>query len=208
MTTIRRRNTFTNMALYVGITIPILYFGIQLLAAPFFPDYNFVDHEASLLGSDLSTFPALFNMGAILIGIVATIASFGFLLALQQLGMHWLLSWLICGILLIGALSHLWAGLFPMPDARHGANPFAIALFATPFLLPIVLWRLSNSKAIKIYFLVNILLFGILALFKSGVMSLGLLNHEGVFQRVFAFIAFVPIAVSSYGLTRQLETIR
>jgi hypothetical membrane protein len=203
----RQQHIFTTTALYMGVAVPILYFGIQLLATPFFPNYNFVDHVASLLGSDLSTFPAIFNIGAIVTGILACIASFGFLRALQKLGVHWLLAWLICAVLLSAALGNLWAGIFPMPDPRHSANPFAIGLFATPFLLPLVLWKLRNSKFIEIYFLVNILLFIVLVLSKSGVMPLELFNHEGIFQRTFAFVAFAPIGVSAYMLAQQLKNI-
>jgi hypothetical membrane protein len=203
MNKIQKQDTFTKIALYMGVAVPILYFGIQLLAAPFFPNYNFVDHVASLLGSDLSTFPAIFNIGAIVTGILACIASFGFLRALPMLGVHWLLAWLTCGVLLSAALGNLWAGIFPMPDPRHGANPFAVGLFATPFLLPIVLWRLRNSSTLKIYFLVNIFLFAFLVLSKSGVMVLELLNHEGIFQRTFAFIAFAPIGVTAYFLAKR-----
>lgn len=189
----------------MGVAVPCLYFGIQLLAAPFFPNYSFADHIASLLGSDLSTFPALFNVGAIVTGVVFIIASFGFLRALRKLGIHWLLAWLTFGVLLSAALGNVWAGLFPMPDPRHSANPFAIGLFATPFLLPIALWRLPNPKTIKIYFLVNILLFGILVMSKSGVMSLELFDHEGIFQRTFALVAFAPIGVSAYTLARHIR---
>jgi hypothetical membrane protein len=203
----RQQHLFTTTALYMGVAVPILYFGIQLLAAPFFPNYSFVDHVASLLGSDLSTFPAIFNIGAIITGITACIASFGFLRALQKLGVHWLLAWLTCAVLLLAALGNLWAGLFPMPDSRHGANPFAVGLFATPFLLPVVLWRLRNSRTLKIYFLVNILLFVILVLSKSGVMPLQLFNHEGIFQRTFALVTFAPIGVSAYVLARHIKNI-
>jgi hypothetical membrane protein len=201
----RQQHLFTTTALYMGVTVPIFYFGIQLLAAPFFPNYSFVDHVASLLGSDLSTFPAIFNIGAIVTGIVACIASFGFLRGLQKLGVHWLLAWLTCVVLLSAALGNLWAGIFPMPDSRHGANPFAVGVFATPFLLPVVLWKVRNSSILKIYFLVNILLFTVLVLSKSGVMPLKLFNHEGIFQRTFAFVAFVPIGVAAYFLAKRIQ---
>ncbi|MGL4609682.1 MAG: DUF998 domain-containing protein, partial [Trueperaceae bacterium] len=192
MITLQQRDSFIKRMLYLGIAVPFLYFGIQLLAAPFFPNYSFVDHVASLLGFDLSTFPALSNISAIVTGCVFIIASFGFLRALQKLKVHWLLTWLTFAVLLSGALGNVWAGLFPMPDPRHGANPFAVGLFVTPFLLPVILWKLLNPST-KLYFVVNILLFGLLVLSKSGMMLLGLLQSERIFQRVFACIAFFPI---------------
>ena len=81
-------------ALGCGIMVPMLYFGNQLLAAPFFPNYSFLSMDASLLGSDLAIYPAIFNIGAIITGIATIIASVGFLLALQQLATNPLLTWL------------------------------------------------------------------------------------------------------------------
>lgn len=201
------RGALTSVALYMGMAVPICYFGIQLIAAPFFPDYSFVNHAASLLGSDLSTFPLIFNVGAVLTGVIAIIASFGFLGALLQLKAHWILTWLTFFILLSAALGHLWAGIFPMPDPRHGANPFGSAFFLLPFLLPVVLWKFG-SRAIRIYFLLNILFFGLLALSKSRFITIDLFTHEGIFQRTLAFIAFVPITVSAYALLQRLITTR
>jgi hypothetical membrane protein len=196
------QNALIRAALYMGIVVPVCYFGIQLIAAPFFRGYSFVDQPASLLGSDLSTFPILFNLGAMLTGVIAVIASFGFAGALQQLKAHRLFVWLSFILLLSVGLGNLWAGIFPMPSPRHGTNPFGIAFFLLPFLLPIVLWKFS-SRPIKIYFLLNILFFGLLALSKSRVITIDLFNHEGIFQRTLAFIAFVPIAVSAYALLQK-----
>src|SRR5215207_7095512 len=81
-------------ALRSGIMVPILYFGTQLLASPFFPDYSFLSMVASLLGSDLAPYPAIFNSGAIITGIATIIASVGFLLAFKQLGTNPFLTWL------------------------------------------------------------------------------------------------------------------
>jgi hypothetical membrane protein len=89
-----QQHTLTRATLYMGIAVPACYFGIQLITAPLFPDYSFIDHPASLLGSNLSTFPILFNVGAILTGVFTIITSFGFIGALQQLKAHWVLIWL------------------------------------------------------------------------------------------------------------------
>ena len=72
-------------ALVSGIVVPILYFGTQLLAAPFSPDYSFLSMVASVLGSDLALYPAIFNTGAIITGIVTITASVGFFLPFRIL---------------------------------------------------------------------------------------------------------------------------
>lgn len=197
-------NRLTKVALHLGIAVPVLYFGVQLISAPFFPEYSFADHAASLLGSKLSTLPVVFNLGAVLTGSVGVVASFGFLRALQKIGAPWFFAWLACILLLLMAAGTIWAGVFPMPDPRHGANPFGVAFFAVPFLLPMALWRLSDSRALRIYFVVNVLLFGVLFSYKSGLINLDILSHEGFFQRILALIAFVPIGVSAYALGKRL----
>src|SRR5215216_1684405 len=91
-------------ALASGILVPILYFGTQLLAAPFFPGYSFLSMAASVLGSDLATYPAIFNTGAMITGISTIIASVGFFLALQHLGTNHFLTWLTSLAILLNGL--------------------------------------------------------------------------------------------------------
>ena len=53
-----------------GVAIPVIYFGIQLAAAPFYPGYSFFARDASSLGSTASTAPWIFNVGALLLGLI------------------------------------------------------------------------------------------------------------------------------------------
>ncbi len=76
-----RSERLTVFAVRSGIAIPILYFGMQLLAAPFYPGYSFISRDASTLGSDGSSVPAIFNLGSILVGLVELVAAWGFLRA-------------------------------------------------------------------------------------------------------------------------------
>jgi hypothetical protein len=64
------------LSLLAGAIIPFLYFGAQGLAAPFFPGFSFWAHTASVLGSDLSTRPAILNAGAALCGAAGLAASY------------------------------------------------------------------------------------------------------------------------------------
>ena len=52
---------FNRIALQAGIAVPVLYYGVQLLAAPFYPGYSFITNVASDLGSPTSTVPAIFK---------------------------------------------------------------------------------------------------------------------------------------------------
>src|SRR3990172_11849925 len=104
------RETITVFALQMGIAIPFLYFGTQIIAAPFYPNYSFLTMAASLLGSDLAKYPAIFNAGAIFTGVTTLIASVGFLLALQRLEANPILAWLTAIAIFLNGVGSLWAG--------------------------------------------------------------------------------------------------
>ena len=91
-----RGERITRCALYAGIAVPCLYYAVQALAAPFFPEFSFVGTTASELGSDRSSRPAIFNFGTVLLGVAWLIASVGFFRAFQPLGVHPVLAWPVC----------------------------------------------------------------------------------------------------------------
>jgi len=123
------KEIFLVLTLGSGIEVPILYFGIQFLAAPFFPGYSFSSMIASVLGSDLAIYPAIFNIGTIITGIATIIASVGFLLALQRIGTNPYLTWLTSLAVLLNGLGILQVGFFPLPDPRHNSNLATVGLF-------------------------------------------------------------------------------
>src|SRR5512138_1518022 len=89
-----KKDKFTMLALRMGMAIPFLYFGVQFVAAPFYPEYSFLRQDASTLGSDGSSFPLIFNVGSILTGIMTVIASLGFLRAFRSLQVNPVWVWL------------------------------------------------------------------------------------------------------------------
>src|SRR6516162_10207459 len=93
MSTVQTRERPIVVALGMGVAVPFLYFGIQIVAAPFYPGYSFLNRDASTLGTDGSTCPSIFNFGAIFMGIVTLIASWGFLRSFQRLGTNPILAW-------------------------------------------------------------------------------------------------------------------
>ncbi len=194
-------------ALRIGILVPILYFGNQLLAAPFFPGYSFLSMDASTLGSDLAIYPSIFNIGAIITGIATIIASIGFLLALHHLSTNPFLTWLTSFAVLLNGLGSLWAGFFPMPDPRHGSNPFAVGIFLFPILLTFALWNHSNARTIKIYLIITNLLFIALIPIMSGVSGINTQDYQGLLQRIVVLVFFVPISVGSYFLMQRTKNL-
>ena len=78
------KHRVTVAALGLGITVPFIYCGTQIVAAPYFADYSFVRQPASLLGSDNSTNPAIFNFGVMATGTATLISALGFFFALRR----------------------------------------------------------------------------------------------------------------------------
>lgn len=200
------KDRVTVAALGLGITVPFIYYGIQIVAAPFFPDYSFVRQPASLLGSDHSTHPAVFNTGAMATGIATLVAALGFFIALRRIGANLFLSGLTSVALLGNAISSFRAGYYPMPDPRHGGHPaFLIPMLLLPFLLTVTLWKERNARPLKVYLIATIALQIAIVPIMSGNTSLDNRAYGGVIQRIGALAIFPPIAVCAYYLVRRIQ---
>lgn len=194
------QSVFTRAALGCGIAAPCLYFGTQLVAAASYPGYNWLRQSASQLGSDTAQHPAVFNNGAILIGIATLFASWGFLRGLSDTGSSRVIAWLMAVVIAVSALMDFWAGVFPMPNPRHGQNPFQIAAIAAPVLIGAVVWR-GSGAAVRVYFVVSVV--AIVALL-TNVFPIDRELYDGLFQRLLALAVFPPVGVGSYVLLRRL----
>jgi hypothetical membrane protein len=191
-------------ALRLGIAVPFLYFGIQLLAAPFFAGYDFVQMEASLLGSDRSSLPIVFNFGAMVTGVAGLVAAIGLVLAFRTTKTHPILAWLPALAVFCVGLSSLWAGIFPMPDPRHAQNPFAIGLFVMPFVMLATFW---NQPKIRGYLMACVVLFVGLIPFMSGLIAIDRSALEGLLQRLLALSAFAPIGLAAHQLLKLQDSV-
>jgi hypothetical membrane protein len=143
----------TVWALYAAIAMPLIYFGTQLIAAPFYPGYSFAQDTASMLGTTTSCQPWIFNLGAVLTGVAGLTGAFGLVRALRTVTSTALALLVGLSVVANGVLS-LKAGMFPMPDPRHASWQFLMfPTLAAPVLLLIALWR--QSMALRMYLLCN-----------------------------------------------------
>lgn len=210
-------------ALGMGVAVPFLYFGVQIAAAAFFPHYSFLARDASTLGSNGSTLPALFNIGSLVVGVVTLIAAWGFFQSLRLLEVRAGVAWLAALALVSSGLSDINAYLFPLPDPRHTGSVLALAgagTFLLPFVLPLALWRLIDRGAIAGYFVANIVAIVALIPIMSGLIQrfsimagvdlpryqTFLNSYQGLLQRVAATLVFGPIAVSAWHLGQRLRS--
>jgi hypothetical membrane protein len=201
----KTKETRAIIALQMGIMVPFLYFGTQIIAALFFPDYSFLSMPASLLGSDLAPYPLIFNMGAMITGIATLIACPGFLAAFKRLNVNPILTWLTSTALALNGVASLWAGVFSMPDPRHGSNPFGVGIFVFPVLLLAALWNQLDAGRIKTYLMITNLLFLALIPVMSGMAGLDTQAYQGLLQRIAALIFFPPISVGAWYLIKHIH---
>jgi hypothetical membrane protein len=187
------------------MAVPILYYGTQVVAAPFFPDYSFMRQAASLLGSNLSTYPLIFNTGVIATGLATLLAVPGFFMAFQRVGANRFLNWMTCLALVGSAISSLWAGYYPLPDPRHVGHPaLLIAMISLPFLLTTTLWKVRDTWPLKTYLVATIVLLVVMIPIMSGAIGLDTRSYGGLLQRIFAFTVFPPIAACAFFLARRM----
>jgi hypothetical membrane protein len=190
----------TIWALYAAIAMPVIYFGTQLVAAPFYPDYSFSQDTVSMLGTTDSHHPWIFNLGAMLTGVAGLVGAFGLFRALRTVTGTALAGLVALTVVANGVLS-VKAGMFPMPDPRHASWQFLMpAILATPMLLLVALWR--QGVALRAYLLCNTVALMLMVPLMMHRMAPGF--AEGTMQRLFALVVFVPVGVAGYALVRAL----
>ena len=204
---LRRPRRFTwerelRWVLTLGVVAPLLYFGVQLIVGLSTPGYSFLDSPASDLGAAGQPHALLFNAGAIATGIAVAAAALGIACSTNVIATSWaarlavVLSVAAVASAAIGAVA---AGVFPLPDERHGFAPYSAGTFAVPFILPLVFWR-TGAVARKVFL-------GNIALFVAAGSILASIGNEasdfdGLAQRLLAASVFPLIGFASW-LTRD-----
>jgi len=189
----------TVWALYAAVAMPLIYFGTQLVAAPFYPSYSFSQDTASMLGTTDSYQPWIFNLGAMLTGVAGMVGAVGLFRALRFKTWTTLAAIVAVCVAANGVLS-VKAGLFPMPDPRHASWQFLMpAILLGPLVLLIALWR--QGLLLRVYLALDVL--ALLAVMPLMMHRVAPVFAEGTQQRIFALIVFVPIGVVGWVLARR-----
>lgn len=204
-----------------GILLPFLYFGIQILGALFYPDYSFATMDASELGSDKSSFAALFNIGVIIIGVISLFVAwtvFNTLWKNRSRPIRTLIAAVGIACLGVGSIN---AGLYPLPDQRHMTGLLAsigVGMIAIPFALPLAAVT-KRSRWFWVCYAGNILVMLAMAFIVSGMLQRSfywaeldtdqlqsiLDNTFGFIQRITALAIYLPLATCSYLLFTDVK---
>ncbi len=196
---------YTRAALALAVSIPFLYYGIQLAAACFYPGYSFLSQSASMLGSDLSPQARIFNIGIMTQGAITLLVSPAFALALLRVRVHPLLAWPVTSAITMNGVQSLWSGYYTLPDPRHGGHPiFLVFMLALPVLFLLSLWK-PGTRPLRAYLLANLGLLLVMVPIMSRMINLDAYELQGLFQRIFTLTIFPPIAVTAAFLRRRLQ---
>ena len=191
------------LALGAGAIAPILYFGMQLAAAPFYPGYNFLMQAASDLGASTHRYGAVFNVGAVIVGVFLILASAGIGWALRRMGTPVVLIAFAVVAVLAGGISSLWAGLVPLPDPAHGGHPaLAMLMILTPLALTLALWK---QPRVRLPLLLGVGLILALVPIMSGALPIDTRPYMGLIQRMLALAVFGSAGLSAWYLRVQLS---
>lgn len=191
--------------LSAGIAVPFLYFGNILVSSLFYPGYNHIRQYASELGGPDAPWPALFNTTVIILGVASIAAGLGYTLALKRLTAKTVLPVLTGLLIALFGVGTTLAGIFPMPDERHGGYGLGMGIQLAPLLLWLSLRKREGLRGLKIYLLISF--FVSLAFFAvmMGVGELVTRANVGLFQRLYSLTLFPWIGLGSYVLLREVE---
>lgn len=199
------RQTTLQLALTGGLIAPVLYFAIQLIAAPFYPGYNFLTNIASDLGATTFRYGGVFNIGVLTVGGLLMLGSAGIGLALRRMGTHPLLIAFALITVLGSSVAAIWAGLNPLPSPAHGGPPaLSMLMLLVPLALTAALWQLPHAR---LWLMLGIVLILALVPVMSGALQIDTRPYTGLLQRVLALAVFGTIGGASWFLRRQVAAV-
>lgn len=193
------------LLLLAGVLIPVVYFGLLIIAPLIYPGFDYATQYASEMGSSAARHPAVFNMGIMLCGVFGVVASFGFFHAVRRLGGNTLLAALTGLALLLFGIATFMGGKFPMPDERHGGYGLGLALQLAPLFLALALWRVRSLRGLCIFLLVVFVVMAFFIAVMFGVGGLVTRANVGLWQRGNALAGFPWIGIAAWYLRKALD---
>jgi len=190
--------------LWAGILIPVVYFGLLLIAPLLYPGFNYVTQYASEMGSADARHPMVFNTAVMLCGVLGLVASFGFFHAVRRLGGNSLLAALTGLTLLLFGIATILSGWFPLPDERHGAYGLGLAFQLSPLFLALALWRVRSLRGLRTFLLVVFVVMTFFVAVMMGVGGLVTRANVGLWQRGNALAGFPWLGIAAWRLRREL----
>ena len=186
------------------ILAPVFYYVALIGGSLLWPGYSHVTQYASELGSSASPSPMFFNGNVILCGLSALIGGLGLAHVLTLLsGSRWAVA---AGVSIsLWGLAIIIAGLYPMPDNRHGAYGLAIVGQFTPLFAWLALRKVEGLSGLKTFlaviFVASFTLFAIM----MGVGGFVTRANVGIWQRINSAIGIPYLAILGWVLLQHVR---
>ena len=193
------------LLLLAGVAVPILYFGNLLINSLLYPGYSHVTQYVSELGAAEAPYAALFNGVIIVLGVVGVAAGLGFFFAVRRLGGNPVLAALAGLFISLWGVGTLLAGVFPMPDERHGGFGLAFAYQLSPLVLALALWKRRSLRGLCIFLLVIFMLTNVFLAIMFGVGELVTRANVGLWQRGNALAGIPWLGIAAWILRKELD---
>ena len=186
------------------IAVPIFYYFGLIVGAATHPDYSHVTNYASELGMAEAPYPAIFNVSAILSGM-ALLASAA-LMAVKRTGFPGPRLWVLLACLAIAlwGTANIMAGIFPIPDERHGAFGLGLAELLVPLFLLLAIRTIPDARAIKLFLVVVLAVSVALMAIMFGVGELVTRANVGLWQRFNSLFSIGWLAVFGFWVLTRL----
>lgn len=198
-------NRTSQSLLLAAIAVPVAYFGAQIAAAPFFPDYSLLTTSASDLGSSRSTQPQILNAGAMVTGVLGLLGGLGLAVSLPAIQAPKALAWILALCVASIGLAAAWAGLHPLPSPEHDPGVLGAGMFAAPFASALVAWRTETLRHLRWPLTLNLAAFAACGWVLSGAAGINLAEFGGLAQKLLAAVCFLPPAIVATKAFRALR---
>ncbi len=172
----------------MGVLSPALYFGAQLICGLMTDGYSFLREAASDLGTSDRPYHRVFNGAAFATGCSLLCGGIGLLLVCMRPVPRRVATIMVAFCCLSAGAAAVTAGLYPLPDTRHGGGPIGAGMFVAPFA---VAFALRDRVRLRPYLALNI------AVFVAGgaILSGGSPAIAGLGQRLLAGAVFPALAL-------------
>jgi hypothetical membrane protein len=199
MVTIAVRVRLSQLLCWVGSGAAVLYFGTQVVIGLMTDGYSFLRDTASELGQQGAPHATLFAVGAVGTGVATLAAALGVILASKPSRTR-----RVAGALTLtsAGMASVAAGVYPMPDSRHGGGAIGAGLFLLPFVSMVVTWPIASTRA-RTVLIGGAVWFVAAGVVMSGVTPIDQQTYEGICQRFLAVPTFGAISLTAYLLARS-----
>ncbi len=196
--------------LAVGVAAPAVAFFSVLIAAFAYTDFNHARQYLSELGGATAVYPAIFNIGVMVAGIMTGAAGIGFGLAIRLLIRSPVSGILVALLFVLAAVGLVVSSLYPWPDPRHLAINLGLGIQLAPLFLIFALRVDGETSRLRRFLIFVFMLMAALTVLTKHLVFPGTVNdfNVGYWERAFAIVLVGWVGVASWLLRNRLRRLK